>query len=116
MCPLPPYPNQKFLNSANSIAGTKSLRRLAAGFPPRRPRSSPGGICGGQSGAKAGFLRVLLFPLPILIPPTAPHSTSIIQGWYNRSISGRRTKWTSVAQHSKQRKKNLVPKSQDRCE
>jgi hypothetical protein len=30
------------------------------------------GICGGHSGTGAGFLRVLRFPLPILIPPTAP--------------------------------------------
>jgi hypothetical protein len=30
------------------------------------------GICGGQSGAGAGFLRVLIFPLPIFIPPIAP--------------------------------------------
>jgi hypothetical protein len=29
----------------------------------------PCGICGGQSGAGAGFLRVLRFPLPIFIPP-----------------------------------------------
>jgi hypothetical protein len=29
------------------------------------------GICGGQSGAGAGFLRVLRFPLPIFIPPIA---------------------------------------------
>jgi hypothetical protein len=51
-------------------------------------------ICGGQSGPGAGFLRKLRFPLPILIPPTVSHSSSIIRGWYNRQISGRRTKWT----------------------
>jgi hypothetical protein len=33
------------------------------------------GICGGRSGSEAGFLRVLLFSLPIHIPPTAPHSS-----------------------------------------
>jgi hypothetical protein len=33
-------------------------------------------ICGGQSGTGAGFLRVLRFPLPILIPPTTQHSSS----------------------------------------
>jgi hypothetical protein len=38
-------------------------------------------ICGGQSGAGAGFLRVLRFPLPIFIPPIAPQSpSSIISG------------------------------------
>jgi hypothetical protein len=40
------------------------------------------------------FLLVLRFPLPILFPPTAPHSSSIIRGWYIRPVSGRRTKWT----------------------
>jgi hypothetical protein len=30
------------------------------------------GICGGQSGAEAGFLQVLRFPPPIFIPPIAP--------------------------------------------
>jgi hypothetical protein len=50
------------------------------------------GICGGQSGAGAGFLRILRFPLPIFIPPTAPHSSSIIRCWYTRPISGRHTK------------------------
>jgi hypothetical protein len=40
------------------------------------------GICGGQSGTGADFLLVLRFLLPILIPPTAPHSSSsIIRGW-----------------------------------
>jgi hypothetical protein len=43
------------------------------------------GICGGQSGAGLGFLRVLRFPLPVFIPPIAPQSPSpIIWGWYNR--------------------------------
>jgi hypothetical protein len=36
------------------------------------------GICGGQSGAGAGFLRVLRFPLPIFIPPITPQSPSSI--------------------------------------
>jgi hypothetical protein len=31
------------------------------------------GVCGGQSGIGAGFLRVLRFPLPI-IPPVSPSS------------------------------------------
>jgi hypothetical protein len=53
------------------------------------------GICGGQSDAVTDFHRVLQFPLPILIPPTAPNSSSsIIWGWYNRPKRGRRTKWT----------------------
>jgi hypothetical protein len=43
------------------------------------------GICGGQSGAGADFLRVLRFPLPIFIPPIAPQSpSSIIWGLYIR--------------------------------
>jgi hypothetical protein len=42
------------------------------------------GICGGQSGAGTGFLRVLWFPLPIFIPPIAPQlPSSIIWGLYN---------------------------------
>jgi hypothetical protein len=33
-------------------------------------------ICGGHSGAGAGFLRVLQFPLPIFITPNSPSSQS----------------------------------------
>jgi hypothetical protein len=41
------------------------------------------GIFGGKSGAGARFLRVLWFPLTILIPPTASHSSSsMVRGRY----------------------------------
>jgi hypothetical protein len=52
-----------------------------------RARVRSCGICGGQSGAVAGFLRVLRFPLPIFIPPIAPQSQSSIWGWYNRPVA-----------------------------
>jgi hypothetical protein len=42
------------------------------------------GICGGQSGAGAGLLVVLRFPMPIIIPPIAP--VTIIWGWYNGPV------------------------------
>jgi hypothetical protein len=38
------------------------------------------GICGGRS-TGAGFLQILRFPLPILIPPSSLYS-SIFWGWY----------------------------------
>jgi hypothetical protein len=42
-----------------------------------RSRIWSSGICGGQSGAGAGFLQVLRFPLPIFIPPkNSPSSQS----------------------------------------
>jgi hypothetical protein len=64
-------------------------------------------VCG-HIGAGAGFLRVLRFPLPILIPPTVPRSqSSIIRGWYNRPNSGRRTKVDSVSQPYQEIKKKV---------
>jgi hypothetical protein len=59
-----------------------------------RAQVSSCGIFGGQSGTGADFLRVLRFSLPPFIPPSAPHSSSTIRGWYNRPVSGRRTEWT----------------------
>jgi hypothetical protein len=37
-----------------------------------RIRKEHVGVCGGQSGIGAGFLRVLRFPLPIIILPVSP--------------------------------------------
>jgi hypothetical protein len=39
-----------------------------------RDRAEHLGVCSGQSGTGADFLRVLLFPLPIIIPPVSPLS------------------------------------------
>jgi hypothetical protein len=64
------------------------------------------GICGGQSGTGAGFLRVLRFPLAILIAPTAPHSSSsIIRGWYNKASYWPMYQVDSVSAHPKKNKK-----------
>jgi hypothetical protein len=64
------------------------------------------GVCGGQSGTGAGFLRVLRFPLPI-IPPISTQSTSpIIWGWYNRPVVAEVPK---VPQHKLKKKIRYIP-------
>jgi hypothetical protein len=56
-----------------------------------RARVWSSGICGGQSDAGAGFVRVLQFPLPIFILPNSPSSQSpgvdtIGQKWPTRRV------------------------------
>jgi hypothetical protein len=65
-------------NCDNGLAVAQAAARV-------RSQVKSCGVCGGQSGPGVGFLRVPRFALPILIPPTAPHSSSpTIGGWYNR--------------------------------
>jgi hypothetical protein len=49
-------------------------RRLPTAMARVRAQVTSCGIRGGQSGTGAGFLRVLWFPLPIIIPQNAPSS------------------------------------------
>jgi hypothetical protein len=70
----------EFLPAANeshsiALAATRRLRTAAAWV---RLRVTLSGICSGKSGTEAGFLCVLWFSLPILIPPTVPYSLIIL--------------------------------------
>jgi hypothetical protein len=74
-----------------------SSGRESPGFPPRwpgfEPRSGHVGFVVYKVALEQVFFEYFGFPLPILIPPTDPHtSTSIIWDWCNRLISGWRTK------------------------
>jgi hypothetical protein len=70
------------------------------------------GISGEQSGTGADFLPLLRIPLLIFIPPTAPHSSSIIRGWYSRPVSGLLYQVDSVSPHpNKLKNKNESPAS-----
>jgi hypothetical protein len=68
-------PTQLLLDLGRAIAQAVS-RRLATSGVRVRAQIRSYGICGGQSGIGASFFRALLFSLPILISPTAPHSSS----------------------------------------
>jgi hypothetical protein len=55
-------------------------RWLATAAARVRARVWSSGICGGESGAGAGFLLVFWFPLPIFIPLNSPSSPSLGAG------------------------------------
>jgi hypothetical protein len=60
----------KYKGLRHSLSGwSLASHRGGLGF---EPGSGHVGFCVGQSGARAGFLRLLLFPLPIFIPPIGP--------------------------------------------
>jgi hypothetical protein len=60
------------VNRGRAIAHSVS-RWLATAAARVRAQVRSSGIYDVQCGTGAGFLRVLWFPLPILIPPTAAH-------------------------------------------
>jgi hypothetical protein len=81
--------NFKYYRNILAKGSLSAIAQAVSGWLPTaaarvRSRVWSSGICGGQSGTEAGFLRVLRFPLPILIEPIAPQLPSPIWGWYNR--------------------------------
>jgi hypothetical protein len=76
------------------VLGHAIVQEVSRWLPVRiRSQVRSCGVCDGQSGTEEGFLRVLRFPLPILIPPNDSYS-SIIRSWHSKPITGRRTEWT----------------------
>jgi hypothetical protein len=65
--------NNIFVSAATGRAVDQAVRRWLPTAAARVHVPAACGICGGQSGTGAGFLRVLRFPLPI-IPPISPSS------------------------------------------
>jgi hypothetical protein len=64
-----------------------------------RKRVNSCGVCDGQNGTGAGFLRVLQVPLPILIPLTAPLSSGA--GIISQTVAALLRRLTSVSPHEK---------------
>jgi hypothetical protein len=105
LCPEVTLHPHLYIYIGRAIAQVVSCQLPTAAAPVRAQVRSCG-ICGGQSGIGAVFLRVLRFPLPILIPLTAPHSSSIIRGWYQVD---------SASPHPKKLKKTMLISRTEPC-
>jgi hypothetical protein len=83
-CSLLPYYSvsmpilMNFISRVRGRQGRAIAQAVSRWLPTAAARVWSSGICGGQSGAGAVFLRVPRFPLPIFIPPIAPQSPSSI--------------------------------------
>jgi hypothetical protein len=52
-----------------------------------------------QNGTGICFIRVLRFPLPIILPNALNPFSCMIWGWYTKPNSGRRARWTQYQTH-----------------
>jgi hypothetical protein len=68
----------RLTDSVGRAIAHETSRRLLTATDWVRNQVRSFGIGGAQYGTGTGFFRVLRFTLPIVIPPTAPHSSSII--------------------------------------
>jgi hypothetical protein len=89
-----------------AIAQVVSRRLPTATARFRTQVKSCSSICGGQSGIDVGFLRVLQFLLSVLIPKTAPHSSSsIFRSWCNSKLAADVTRGHSLTPPEEAEKK-----------
>jgi hypothetical protein len=80
-------------------------------FPAAAARIHSCGVCGGQNGIRAGFSRVLWFPLTVLSPRSSIIIIIIIvvvQVWYSWLTSGQRTGWTQSYTTPRKRTNNVM--------
>jgi hypothetical protein len=81
------WKSQKIILSFTAGLNRAIVQAVSRWLPTAAAQVRSYGIYGEQSGAGAGFLRGLRFPLPIFIPPIAPQlASSIIKGWYNGPV------------------------------
>jgi hypothetical protein len=91
--------NAGIYHAPTEIRSSQAVSRWLATAAARvRARVWSNGICGGESGAGTGFLRVLRFPLPIFIPPNSPFSQSPGASTIGQ-LNGRRAEWTQFGLH-----------------
>jgi hypothetical protein len=75
---------QKVISAVDRAVAQAVSRRLPIAAARLRAQVKICGICGGQSGTGAAFLRLLRLHCHTIIPLIAPKSSScVMQGWYN---------------------------------
>jgi hypothetical protein len=96
----------------NRISGRATAHAVSRWLPTAaarvRSRVCSSGICGGQSGAGAGFLRALKFPLPVFIPTILHHHNHLGQATIGQSVAAVPSGPSSTPPPTKRIKKNRI--------